>query len=375
MKRLTWTLPMLLAAIGVVGGAALVATGSSEPARAAVDAAGLTVTVMTVQAGDVPVAVHGTGVVEPAQEVQLASRVAGPVVWTADDLRPGRAVSEGETLARIDPTAFEASVADARSTVASAEEALALEDGKGRVATLEQELIGGEVTELARRGPQRASAQAKLAAAEATLAKAERDLSNTRIRVPFDGLLVEESVERGSYLGTGSAVGRIVGSETMWVELPVSAAKANQLQIPGYNAGEPSAAELRLVGTDGVREGEVVGLAGEVDATTRSVTVLVAIEQPLDPAYGPVMLPGSFVDVTVAGRGMPESVRLPNDALQDASSVWTVTQEGTLSRVPVEVLWRDGESVVVAGLPGTTHVVVDSSGPLLEGAVAHVEVP
>lgn len=374
MNRMAWTLPVLLAALGVVGGVVLVATGTSEPARAAVETPPLSVRVLPVEAGPVPVTVHGTGVVQPAQEVQLAARVAGPVVWTADDLRPGRLVTEGETLARIDPTAFEATVADARSNVASARESLALEEGRARVAGLEQELIGGEVSDLARRAPQQESAAAKLSAAQANLAKAERDLANTRIRAPFEGLLVEESVERGSYLGTGTSVGRIVGSEQMWVELPMAPAKAGQLQIPGYNATEGSAADVRVVGSVGVREGMVAGLAGEIDTATRSVTVLVAIDAPLDAGLGPVVLPGSFVDVTVVGRNLDDAVRLPSAALHDASTVWTVDPERTLARVPVEVLWRDDDSVVVGGLPDPAQVVLDSSGPLLDGAVVHVEV-
>ncbi|MEN0060532.1 MAG: efflux RND transporter periplasmic adaptor subunit [Myxococcota bacterium] len=371
---MTWTFPVILAALGVVGGAILVATGSSEPARAAVEAPPLTVTALAVEAGDVPVSVNGTGVVKPAQEVQLASRVSGPVIWTASDLRPGRTVTTGETLARIDPTAFEASVAEARSSVLSAEEALALEAGKGRVASLEQELVGGEVSNLALRTPQKASAEAKLASAQASLAKAERDLADTRIRAPFDGLLVEESIERGSYLATGGSVGRIVGSERMWVELPLAVARADQLQIPGYNGEESSLAELRLVGTGGTREGYVAGIGGEIDATTRSVTVLVAVEAPFDPTLGPVLLPGSFVDVTLAGRALPDAVSLPADTLRDASSVWTVSREGVLARRSIEVWWRDGDRVVVGGLPAETRVVVEASGPLLEGAVAQVEV-
>lgn len=374
MTRMTWTLPVLLAALGVVGGVALVAGGASEPARAAVEEPGLSVAVLEVQAGPVPVTVSAQGVVEPSREVQLAARVAGPVVWTADDLRPGRRVTEGETLARIDATAFRATVADARSGVASSKEALALEDGRGEVATLEQSLIGGQVSELAKRAPQRESAAAKLAASEASLVKAERDLANTRIRAPFDGLLVEESIERGSYLATGASVGRIVGSDTMWVELPMSPTKAAQLDVPGYNAADGSLAELRLLGTDGVREGVVVGIAGEVDATTRTVTVLVEIDAPLDPAFGPVVLPGTFVDVTIAGHALENAVRVPSAALHDASSVWTVSPEHTLSRVPVEVLWREGESVIVRGLGPSADVVIDASGTLLEGAVASVEV-
>ncbi|MBX2798064.1 MAG: efflux RND transporter periplasmic adaptor subunit [Myxococcales bacterium] len=371
MTRSTWTVSVLLAALGVAGGAALVATGSGEPARAAVEAPVLVVSVLDVQPGDVSVSVQGTGVVTPAQEVQLASRVSGPVVWTAD-LRPGRTVLEGETLARIDPTAFEASVADARSGVAGAREALALEDGKGRVASLEQQLIGGETSPLAQRDPQRASAKAKLVAAEAALAKAERDLADTRIRAPFDGVLVDSSVERGGYLATGSSVGRLVGSQTMWVQLPLPLAKADQLDLPGYNATEGSEAVLRLVGAEGSRAGRVVGVAGEVDAATRSIDVLVAVQEPLDPALGPVLLPGSFVEVTVAARSLPDAVRLPSAALHDGGSVWTVSREGELSREAVQLRWREGDHVVVAGLLGVSRVVLSHSGSLLEGAVAQV---
>ena len=373
MSRMAWTLPALLAVLGVAVGAALVAAGQTEPARAAAVQRVLTVEVMHVDAGPVPVTVEQTGVARAAAEVELASRVTGPVVWTAHDLRPGRRVVSGETLARIDPTPFEASVAEARSSVASAKEGVALEAGRGEVASLEQQLIGGEVSELARRGPQRQSAQASLNAAQANLAKAEQDLANTRIRAPFDGLLVEESLERGSYVSTGASVGRLVGSDTLWVELPMSLGRAQQLQIPGLNNPVGSLARVGVAGTQGEREGYVLGMAGELDPTTRSVTVLVAIDAPLDPEQGPVVLPGSFVQVHVEGRSIPDAVRLPTTALVDNSSVWTVSPEGAAHRVGVEVVWREGEHVVVRGLTDG-DVVIDSSGTLLEGALVRVEV-
>ncbi len=373
MNRLMWTLPVALTALGIAGGGLLVWAGGSEPARAAVETGLPVVTVVRVQPGPIALTVRGTGAIEPDAEVQLAAQVGGPVVWTAPDLRIGRSVEAGETLARLDTTAYEASVAEARSRVASAEQALRLEVGRGDVVQLEQRLIGAETTELAQRVPQLASATADLDAARANLAKAERDLAQTRIRAPFDGLLVAETLEKGAYVGTGATVGRVVGTERMRVELPVSRRAAEQLRVPGFNDDVGSPAVVRVPGAEGQRQATIVGFTGEVDASTRSVTLLVELENPLDVAFGPVVVPGTFVEVEMLGRAVEKAVRLPSSILEDGGTVWVVDAEGRLERVPVEVVWRDGDEVVVRGL-GAESVVIRSHSAPLRGAAVQVEV-
>lgn len=373
MKLKSLVLPVSLTLSGVAAGALLVAAGAEEPSRAAPSSSVPRVSVMTAQRERVPLTLRQAGVVTAAHEVELAARVAGPLTWTAEGLRPGRRVDAEELLARVDDTAFRSSVADARSSLASAEEALALELGKAEVAGLEQTLVGGQISDLARRLPQRASAEASVTAARAALSKAQRDLANTQLRAPFAGMIVEESLERGAYVNAGTVVGRLVSADEVWVSVSLAPSMAVHLQIPGYNAAEGSETRVWLPGATASRLGTVIGVQGEVDTTTRAVTVLVSVADPFDPEAGPVLLPGSFVEVEAVGRAVADGVRLPTAMLHDGSSVWTVGADDVLARVQVEVVWRAEEHVVVTGLEDGARVVSEASGMLLAGTAVEVE--
>src|SRR4051794_29308683 len=73
--------------------------------------------VVTVSKGVVQSTVSGSGNLSPANQMELSFGAAGTV--TEVDVKPGRHVTEGQVLARIDPTQAEVDLAEARATLSS----------------------------------------------------------------------------------------------------------------------------------------------------------------------------------------------------------------------------------------------------------------
>ncbi len=145
---------LLLAIIGFVTLKLLMGTTErlTPPARIP------TVEVALVSARTSPIEVRGTGTVEAGQQVRLVPEVSGTVSWVSQRLRPGASFERGETIARINSTAYQAQVAGEESRLRQAELELALERGRKEVALREWEMLGdgraAEDSPLALRVPQ-----------------------------------------------------------------------------------------------------------------------------------------------------------------------------------------------------------------------------
>lgn len=114
----------------------------------------------------------------------------------------------------------------------------------------------------------------------------------------------------------------------------------------------------------------MLGLGGQIDPSTRTVPVLVEIEAPLEGELP--LLPGAFVEVELAGRPTA-AVALPGAALREGEAVWTVGEGERLLRRPVQVGWREGETVfVTAGLSEGERVVTSPLSLPVEGLAVQV---
>ena len=87
-------------------------------------AAGIVTTssIKTVTTGTVSQTVAATGTIEPATTADENFAVSGKV--TAVDVTQGQVVTEGQTLATVDPTTLDATLAQAQATLAALEKAL-----------------------------------------------------------------------------------------------------------------------------------------------------------------------------------------------------------------------------------------------------------
>lgn len=319
------------------------------------------------------------GLVTPSREVTVVPEVGGRIVSQSEQLIPGGRFDRNERLATIDQRDFRLVIQQEQSRVRQAELELQLETERQDIALREWELLGdgrpAEDAPLALRKPHLVNAEESLAAARAGLQRAELNLERTVLRAPFNAMVVEERVDVGQVVGQATSAVTLIGTDRFWIQASVPVEKLALIDIPDVNAEQGS--PVCIVGQVGVGEisghrGQVLQLLGQLDASTRTGQLLIAIDDPLAIGDGGLpLLPGAFVQVEIEGREIGGAVVVPRTAVVDGSTVWLVDGEQRLIRRQVDIGWRTEDDVIVtAGLEQGDRLVISP----LHQAVAGMDV-
>jgi RND family efflux transporter MFP subunit len=352
-------LPVLVLVIGLLAAGYFWFT-REQPQKQAGTQRGALVTTVEVTTTDQQLDVEAQGQVIPARRVQLNAQVSGRIDAVDPDLVPGGVVREGDILVRVEQEDFQYAVREARAAVEQAESQLELELGRQEVAEAEWKLFGEEVPEdmadpaLALREPQLESARAELARAKARLEQAQLNLDRSTVQAPFDAFVESESAEIGQLVGPQAPIATLIGIERFWVEVPVPVARLGDIEIPGYNAQVGSPVLVRQdAGRETIeRRGRILRLYGDLDEAGRMARLLVEVEDPLGLESAPrgeqtlPLLVNAYVDVNIEGRRVDGLVEVPRQAIHEGDLVY-VFDDGELDIRPVEIAWRQPDSVLV----------------------------
>ena len=368
-------IPILLLLLGL-GGAVSMANSAKKEEKVDVPTPQITVDVMEVLLTEQSVQINTTGVVQPAQSVNIVPQVSGRVSSLADDLQPGRRFEKGDLLVQIERSDYLLMLEQEKSRVRRAELELQIEEKRQESAQTEWKMLGndGEASELASRKPQLEVARLNVEAAEAAMERAKITLRRTSIRAPFNGIIQKEQVDIGQVVGGASQLLTIIGTDEYWVRVAVPTSQLAQIHIPDVSDTESSKALVRSnITTDsGVqeREGTVLRLEAQLDPQSRTAHLLLGIRNPLEGF--PIML-GSYVDVQITGKTVSEAVRIPASALVDGSAVYLADEENRLARKDVTLGWMEGaEAIVVDGLSNGDRVIVTSLSLPIYGAPLNI---
>ena len=162
-----------------------------------------------VERGDIRVAISATGTLSAISTVTVGSQVSGQVVEVLADYNDK--VRKGQVIARIDPSTFDAQIAQGNAQIASAQAALRQAQATLRNAELDyqrkldlgrQQLVAKSDVDLARAARDQAlaqvnSAQAQIRQQGASTQTARLNLERTVIRSPVDGVVLTRSIEPG----------------------------------------------------------------------------------------------------------------------------------------------------------------------------------
>ncbi len=366
---------IVLAGVGISG--AMVAS-KPKAERDDGEATAVLVEVVTVEAEQMVAKLGGTGIVEPARQVSLAFQVPGSLVWVSEEAVPGGRFAKGELVARVDPQMYELAVKQAEGTATRAELDLQLEQSRKSIAEREWELLGegkaASEAPLALREPQLATAEVAAASARSALERVQLDLSRTELRAPFNAVVVEELLEVGQLVGSAGTVITMVGTDAARVKVSLPVEKLSLVELP--EGGRPgSAATITQLLGDGsqvVREGRVHRLVGQLDPSTRTATLLVQVDSPME-GEGLPLLPGAFVSVDIEGILRDDIVAIPRQAVSEGSLAWVVGPGDILECRTLDVAWGTMGSVFVSeGLKSGDRVVTSALSLPMEGQVVRV---
>lgn len=358
-------LPALIMATGLGVAVVLKAAGASAEKGTPPPRVDL-VEIQTLAAGTARARVEASGTVIASQQIVASSVVSGRLVRVSDNLVSGGRFAKGEVMARVDARDYQVAFEVERSRVQQASLELTLEENRGSVAQREWQMIGDQDAsdgKLAQREPHLGVAQANVEAARANMRRAELNVSRTAIRAPFNAIVLSENVDVGQVVGGATPVAVLAGTDQFRIDVRVPFDRLATLSIPGVDGAEEGSEALirqTLAGGDAlVRRGRVMGIGGQLDPKTRTATVLVTVDDPLDPPDGglPLMI-GAFVQVELLGLEREDAIIVPRSALYDGDTVWVVDDDDALARRTVGVGWSLSEDVeVTSGLESGDRIV------------------
>jgi len=282
-----------------------------------------------------------SGELRPEREATTRAEMGGSVV--AVNVETGQPVRKGAVLARIEAHYLEDNLVSAQSAVKSAEHALEVARREAdRAAKLVQ---GGALAQrdLEMADNQMSAAEAQLADAQARIASARKQLDDTIIRAPINGIVSRRVVNAGDIVSPGAELVTIIDPSSMRLEAAVPSEALGSLSIG-------ASVEFQVRGYPGQTfSGHIQRISPVADPFTRQVPILVSI-----PNTRGRVVAGLFAEGRVTTESK-EALVVPASAVEmNGSGAWVLrVRDGRAERVDVQVGVRDERTErveIVAGL-------------------------
>ena len=396
-----------------------------KPEKRLPEKKGLLVEVVEARASSPAMIIRSYGTVRPSECVNLVSEVKGKIVEMDPGFEEGGFFTKGELLIRIDPRSYELAAAQREKQIkqldaelrrieqekknlaitlkiAGTDAELAMSDwerfkslslrgvvGRSKLDQAEQKYLASRTrmqeieNRIALIGPRSDQLQAEKELAGIRLEEALLDLDRTKIKAPFEGWILEKSVEKEEFVNTGTRLGSIYSASSLEIEARIPFKELPWLAELEKTGNPGSAQNKTVAGTSGRAkvifnsggrtrqwEGSLVRIKAEVDEKTRTLPVIV--EVPCEGSGGQagsigILRPGMFVTVEIEGKRIDSAYLLPRSAIHPGDIVY-IAEKNRLAIRKVEVLRRLNDSIYAGkGLKQGDMVIITPISSPKEG--------
>jgi RND family efflux transporter MFP subunit len=303
--------------------------------------------VITVRRDTIVVGPAISGELRAQREATVRAEIGGSV--TQVTVEEGQPVRRGALLGRIETRTLDDARQSAQSAVRSAENQLAVARREvertetlvkaGALAARDLDVARNSVT----------TAEAQLADAKSRLASAERQLGDTVLRSPIDGVVSRRAANAGDVVSVGTELFTIIDPSSMRLEAAVPSDDLSRLTIG-------SVVEFAVRGYDQRFHGRIERIAPQADPATRQVPIYVAI-----PNVGGRLVAGLFAEGRVVSESADGLVVPANAVNTSGAEPWVLrVTDGKTERVTVTLGLSDPrtERVQVASGVGEGDVLL-----------------
>jgi membrane fusion protein, multidrug efflux system len=316
----------------------------------------------TVETISLPRSAPGIGSIAAVHQVTVNPEVGGRV--TKIFFEPGQRVEAGDRLVQLNDAPDQGDLANYQAQAHLAE--LSLERAKmlHRSDFASQETVDQD--------------QAQLDEARAQIVRTEAVIAQKLIRAPFAGQLGVRQIDLGQYLNPGAPIVTLTDLSLLYVNFTLPSNLRPQLHV-GQRVEVTSDAYpgRRFAAT-------ITTIEPQISPDTRTIEVQATMPNP-----GNALLPGMFVDAAVVLPPRPDTMVLPETAVEYTlygDSVYVIRAAGKDAqghavleavRAPVKTGRRwDGKVAIIDGLEPGERVVADGQIKVQNGArVAVVGAP
>ncbi len=316
------------------------------------------------------------GEVVAGRRSELRPLVSGLIIEIGANFRDGGIVKQGELLVQIDPFDYETALAEQRSILKEARARLAMlgRDLERAKELFEDKTVAEQFLENAEL--EVIQQEAIVEQREINLSQAQRDLTETRLLAPYDGVLNNVSANLGNQVsGFGNdKVADLIDTSRLEVRFSLSNSPYGRLLESGESViGRPVRVWWRVGGRSLDYDARIERVGAEIISTTGGVEVFAVIE---DHGKQTNLRPGAFVEVSLADKEYKDVLQAPESAIYGEDIVYVIN-DGRLAERRIQVLGYNGTDVLFrsAGDPPITEGEPIVTTVLREaGAGAKVEV-
>ncbi|MBL8759343.1 MAG: efflux RND transporter periplasmic adaptor subunit [Phycisphaerae bacterium] len=281
-----------------------------------------------VERGKVVRTVNSPGAIEPKTKVQISAQVSARI--TALPFREGERVKGGDIVVKLDArdlaAALESAQASERAerarlegaeaTLARAEQELARQRELSRTGDSARNLLESAESEARRARSSVESSRQSIEIAKANIARAQKDLENTEIRAPFDGIITKLNAEVGELVvvGTLNNAASVI-MEIADLEVMLLKARVDESNIAPIKAGQRASVYINAF-RDRTFEGVVdrVGLKRQVD---RDGTGYYEVEVLVKKPEGQLLYSGLTANTDIEVETHYDVLKVPSQAVLD----------------------------------------------------------
>lgn len=312
------------------------------------------------------------GQAEASSIVEIRSQVTGIIKQRF--FSEGRDVKQGDRLYEIDPVPFQAAYASAKGRVAQAEARVV--QAKQNLARVKPLLAEDAVSQkdVDDAVAENLAAKAASEVARGDLVKAKFDLDNTSITAPVDGLIERTRYYQGRLVTAQTDLLTIIHQvDPMYVivSAPESFLLKRRRDMLSKRIQHPGI--YSLTGTIIFVDGTIYPHEGKLDFADISLKAETGSRQAriVFPNPDRVLLPGQFVTVRFHGVSKPNTILVPQRAVQQGPKGAVVYVVGQDEHVEVRNVkatdWQGDRWVIEEGLRAGERVMIDGFQQIVPG--------
>ena len=324
--------PIVLLLVGTFLVISFLRATKEEPEILVIEEKSWPVSVIEAQYGDIQPTVALFGEVITSRRSELRALVGGQVIKVGDNFKEGAVVKKGELLLRIDDFEYRNSVTEETAKL----------DVMTRDFERADELFKqGSISEQFRDNALLEKTQQEL-----VLSESEKDLRDTELFAPFDGVINDVQATLGKQVSTfNDKIGEIIDIKNMEVRFSISKSQYGRLlEDESEILGRTVEMRWTVGQKDLIFDASISRVGAEITSNTGGVNIFATIE--MDKEQETPLRPGAFVRLRMPDKTYESVIRIPETAVYDDKYIFIVKDQ-RLKKVTVAISGYDQSNVLI----------------------------
>ena len=329
IKRVNPTVLLLVGTFFIIS---LLRATKDEPVMLVIEEKSWPVSVIEAQYDDVNPTLALFGEVITSRRSELRALVGGQVIEVGENFKEGAVVKKGELLLKIDDFEYRNSVI---------EETAKLEVMNRDFERADELFKQGSISEQFRDNALLEKTQQEL-----VLSEAEKDLRDTELFAPFDGVINDVQATLGKQVSTfNDKIGEIIDIKNMEVRFSISKAQYGRL-LEDESAIVGRAIEMKwTVGQrDLIFDAYISRVGAEITSNTGGMNIFANIE--LDNDQETPLRPGAFVRLRMPDKTYKSVISIPETAVYEDEYIYIIKDQ-RLKKAVIVISGYDQSNVLI----------------------------